>query len=73
VIVTEFAVEGMTCAHCVTAVTEEITAVPGVTGVEVGLVPGGVSSVRVTGDSSVDDADVRAAVQEAGYEVVGRS
>jgi len=73
VIVTEFAVEGMTCGHCVTAVTEEITAVPGVTGVEIGLVPGGVSTVRVASDSSLDDADVRAAVQEAGYEVVGRN
>ncbi len=64
-----FDVTGMTCGHCVRAVTEEVSAVPGVTAVDVDLDAG---RVRVTGDGSVDDRAVRAAVDEAGYEVVDR-
>jgi copper chaperone CopZ len=61
-----YTVVGMTCGHCVTAVTEEVGQVPGVTGVEVDLASGGLT---VTSDESVDEAAVRAAVEEAGYEV----
>lgn len=61
-----YTVTGMTCAHCVSAVTEEVTAVPGVTGVDVDLATGALS---VTATSPVDDAAVRAAVEEAGYQV----
>jgi copper chaperone CopZ len=56
----------MTCAHCVSAVTEEITQVPGVTGVEVDLAAGTVSA---SSQGPLDDAAVAAAVEEAGYEV----
>src|SRR3954454_22607943 len=59
----------MTCGHCVTAVTEEVSAVPGVTAVAVDLASGGLT---VTSDSPVDEAAVRAAVEEGGYEVAGR-
>jgi len=62
-----YSVDGMTCAHCVAAVTSEVTKVAGVAGVEVNLAAG---TVTVTGES-VDDAAVRDAVDEAGYTVVG--
>ncbi len=59
-----YTVVGMTCGHCVNAVTEEVSAVPGVGTVEVDLESGGLT---VTSDAPVDDAAVRAAVEEAGY------
>lgn len=64
-----YTVTGMTCGHCVNSVTEEVTQVPGVTGVEVDLATGGLT---VTSEQPVDDTAVRAAVEEAGYEVSGR-
>jgi copper chaperone len=64
-----YTVTGMTCAHCVNAVTEELGAVPGVTDVQVDLESG---AVTVTSDSPVDDAAVAAAVDEAGYALAGR-
>lgn len=64
---TEYAVRGMTCGHCASAVTEEVTRIPGVTEVDVDVATGRVT-VRSTGPVS-DDA-VAAAVDEAGYEVV---
>jgi copper ion binding protein len=65
---TTYAVAGMTCGHCVTAVTEEIGAIPGVRAVDVDLASG---AVAVTADGPVEDAAVRAAVEEAGYELAG--
>ena len=64
-----YTVTGMTCGHCVNAVTEEVSQLPGVTQVEVDLATGGLT---VTSDDPVDDDAVRAAVGEAGYEVAGR-
>jgi copper chaperone len=63
----EYAVESMTCGHCVMSVTEEVEQVPGVTGVDVDLDTG---RVAVRGDGFSDKA-IRDAVHEAGYEVVG--
>jgi copper chaperone len=63
-----YTVTGMTCGHCVSAVTEEVTQVPGVTAVEVDLASG---RLTVTSDAPVDDDAVRAAVDEAGYDVAG--
>ncbi len=68
---TNYTVSGMTCGHCVAAVTDELSALPGVRAVDVDLVAGGESTVTVTSDSPVDDSAVRAAVDEAGYQVVG--
>ena len=65
----EYTVEGMTCAHCVHAVTEEVTAVPGVADVQVDLESG---ALTITSESPVDESDVRAAVDEAGYALVTR-
>ena len=66
-ITTDYAVTGMTCGHCVTAVTEELSALDEVTGVTVDLVSGGVSTVHVSSDAALDQSAVRAAVDEAGY------
>ncbi len=63
-----YTVVGMTCGHCVDAVTEEVSAVPGVTAVDVDLASGGLT---VTSTGPVDGGAVRAAVEEAGYEVAG--
>jgi copper chaperone len=64
-----YTVVGMTCGHCVNSVTEEVSQVPGVTNVDVDLASGGLT---VTSDTSVEDAAVQAAVEEAGYQVAGR-
>jgi copper chaperone len=66
-----YAVAGMTCGHCVSAVTEEISALPGVTNVAVDLAAGAISSVSVTSDAELDREQVAEAVDEAGYELVG--
>ena len=63
-----YTVTGMTCGHCVSAVTEEVTQVPGVTAVDVDLASG---RLTVTSDAPVDDDAVRAAVDEAGYALTG--
>ncbi len=60
-----YAVAGMTCEHCVRSVTEEVSEVPGVTAVDVDLARG-----RMTVQGDADAVAVRAAVAEAGYEVV---
>jgi copper chaperone len=62
-----YAIDGMTCEHCVHAITGEVSKIPGVTDVAVDL-PG--KTVAVTGHT-VDEAAVRAAIDEAGYAVVG--
>ncbi len=62
-----YRVQGMTCEHCVAAVTGEITKLPGVTGVEIDLTTG---AVAVTSDGALDADAVKAAVDEAGYEMV---
>ncbi len=62
-----FQVIGMTCGHCVNAVTQEISKLDGVTRVDIDLPTG---SVTVESDEPVDPAAVAAAVGEAGYEVV---
>ena len=67
---TTIQVAGMTCGHCVSAVTEELTQLPGVTDVAIDLVAGGTSPVTVTSDGPLDDTAVAAAVDEAGYELV---
>jgi copper chaperone CopZ len=61
-----YTVTGMTCGHCVSSVTEELTKIDTVRAVDVDLATG---AVTVTSDSPVDEAEVRAAVDEAGYEI----
>jgi copper chaperone CopZ len=67
---TTIKVDGMTCGHCVHAVTTELTALPSVTDVVVDLHAGATSTVTITSDAPLADDDVRAAIDEAGYVVV---
>ena len=60
-----YTVSGMTCAHCVMSVTEEVSEVAGVTDVDVDLASG---RLTVRGDDIADDA-IKAAVEDAGYEL----
>ena len=62
-----FTVKGMTCGHCVQAVTDEVAAIDGVRSVQVDLDSG---SVTVEADAPVPAASYAAAVGEAGYELV---
>ncbi len=62
----EYTVQGMTCSHCVASVREEVSDVDGVDAVDVDLASGRLTD---SGDAFSDEA-VRAAVAEAGYEVV---
>jgi copper chaperone len=59
-------VVGMTCAHCVGAVRQEISKLPGVTGVDVDLDTG---TVRVSADPLPADAALSEAIDAAGYEL----
>lgn len=68
---TSYIVSGMTCGHCVSAVTEELSSLPDVTSVKVDLVPGADSTVVVESAAPLDESVVRAAVDEAGYELTG--
>jgi copper chaperone len=59
-------VTGMTCGHCVASVTEEVSELPGVESVDVVLETG---AVTVTSAEPLDADAVRAAVEEAGYQL----
>jgi copper ion binding protein len=59
-----FTVTGMTCGHCVQAVTDEISAIDGVESVDVELSSG---AVTVVSDEPLTEQAVAAAVDEAGY------
>ena len=61
-------VTGMTCGHCVSSVTEEVTELDGVTDVQVDLASG---RLVVTSDQPLLDGAVRGAVEEAGYSLAG--
>jgi copper chaperone len=66
---TTLPVVGMTCGHCVQSVTQELTGLDGVHDVAVELIPDGTSVVTVTSAAPLDDAEVKAALDEAGYEL----
>ncbi len=67
----KYVVEGMTCGHCVKAVSDELRALDGVADVHVDLVAGGESTVTVTSEHPLEREQVAAAVDEAGYALVG--
>ncbi|MER6239579.1 heavy-metal-associated domain-containing protein [Streptomyces clavifer] len=69
-VTTVYEVKGMTCGHCEGAVAEEISGIEGVTAVEADASTGRVSVTSAT--PPAEDA-VRAAVDEAGYELVGQA
>lgn len=62
-----FTVKGMSCGHCVNAVNEQITSLPGVQRVDVDVATG---VVTVTSDRALTESEVAGAVEEAGYELV---
>ena len=62
-------VDGMSCDHCIHAVTEEISKILGVTGVDIDLHAGEISSVTIASDNEISDTDIAAAVDEAGYTI----
>ena len=62
----EYTVTGMTCGHCVASVTEEVQEIQGVTEVAVELSTG---TLTVTSAEPLTEADVRTAVEEAGYQL----
>ena len=64
--VQHYTVTGMTCGHCVSSVTEEVQEIPGVVSVDVVLETGAVS---ISSAGPLDDAAVRSAVEEAGYQL----
>ncbi|MDT0212381.1 heavy-metal-associated domain-containing protein [Knoellia sp. CPCC 206450] len=61
-----FTVTGMTCGHCVASVTEEVSELDGVQNVDVDLATG---SVTIESTTPLEDDAVRAAVEEAGYQL----
>ena len=63
---TTIGVAGMTCDHCVKAVTEQLSKLDGVVAVQVDLPTG---RVTLETDGPVGDADIHGAVDEAGYEL----
>ncbi|MEU9015276.1 cation transporter [Streptomyces sp. NPDC048479] len=69
-VTTVYQVTGMTCGHCEGAVSSEISQLPGVTSVEAVASTG---QVTVISEAPLDDAAVREAVDEAGYELVGQA
>ena len=60
-------VSGMTCGHCVSAVTMELSLLPSVTEVDVDLECG---QVTITSDAALEQAQLATAIDEAGYELV---
>lgn len=68
-VTTVYKVSGMTCGHCEGAVSKELSALEGVTAV---TADAGTGEVAVTSTAPLDEEAVRAAVDEAGYELVGR-
>lgn len=63
----EYQVTGMTCGHCEISIREEVSEVPGVQEIEVSAQTG---KLVVTGTDAIDDLQVLAAVEEAGYSAV---
>ncbi|TFI45651.1 copper chaperone [Rhodococcus sp. 1R11] len=63
---TTYSVEGMTCAHCAASVKEEVSEVPGVTGVDVDVDTG---AVVISSETELDAAAIDAAIEEAGYRI----
>jgi copper chaperone CopZ len=69
---TTYAVTGMSCEHCVNAVTSELSGLGGVSAVTVDLVPGGNSSITVASDAPLTRDAVSAALDEAGGYQISR-
>ena len=62
-------VQGMTCDHCVNAVTDALNKISGVTGVNIALNTEAPTPVNIVADNDISDADIKLAVEEAGYTI----
>ena len=69
-VTTVYKVSGMSCAHCEKAISDEVSKLDGVSAVKAVASTG---EVTVTSAAPLEDAAVREAVDEAGYDVVGRA
>ncbi|MBW4094233.1 MAG: heavy-metal-associated domain-containing protein [Acidobacteria bacterium] len=69
-ILTNVSISGMTCGHCVNAVTEELTSLKGVDDVSIDLNAGGISTATIKSHMHISDAEIGEAIAEAGYVVV---
>jgi copper chaperone len=67
---TTVSVSGMTCGHCVSAVSEELESLAGVEAIDVELNAGGLSTVTITSSNELSPSEIGEAVAEAGYLVV---
>jgi copper chaperone CopZ len=67
---TTYKVSGMSCGHCEGSVSKEVGSIPGVSDVTAAA---GTGLVTVVSEAPLDEAAVRAAVDEAGYELLGRA
>ncbi len=67
---TNVLVDGMTCGHCFSAVTQEVNKLDGVSDVEITLGGQEPSQVAIESDSELDQDLINAAISEAGYELV---
>ena len=63
-------VSGMTCGHCVSAVSEELESLDGVEEIDIDLNAGGLSKVTITSTQELSPSEIGEAVAEAGYLVV---
>jgi len=61
-----FPITGLTCGHCVGAISSELSVLAGVTDVQIDLVTGGTSTMTVTADQALTDDEVAVALDEAG-------
>ena len=61
-----FPITGLTCGHCVGAISSELSVLAGVTDVKIDLVTGGTSTLTVTADQALTDDEVAVALDEAG-------
>ena len=68
-----YAVTGMTCEHCVNAVTTELGSLDGVSAVSVDLVADGNSQVTIASDRPLSEEEVIAALDEAGAYQISRN
>jgi copper chaperone CopZ len=68
-----FPMTGLTCGHCVGAITSEVKALPSVTDVQVALISAGTSTLTVTADNTLTDAQVASALEAAGNYQLGAS
>jgi copper chaperone CopZ len=69
-VTTVYKVTGMSCGHCEGSVSGEISQLPGVSSVKAVASTG---EVTVVSEAPLDDEAVRAAVDEAGFELAGRA